>query len=55
VTFEIEKSIKRQVFKEVGFQTIEGKIFTINSKKSKNKVLRKLDFTQDKVNLGTKF
>ncbi len=30
VTFEIEKSIKRQVFKEVGFQTIEGKIFTIN-------------------------
>jgi hypothetical protein len=35
VTFEIEKSIKSQVFKEVGFQTIEGKIFTINSKKVK--------------------
>jgi hypothetical protein len=31
VTFEIEKSIKSQVFKEVGFQTIEGKFFIRNS------------------------
>jgi hypothetical protein len=44
VTFEIEKSIKSQVFKEFGFQTIEGKIFTINSKKVKKKSFKKIGF-----------
>jgi hypothetical protein len=31
MTFEIEISIKSQVFKEVGFQTIRGKNFIRNS------------------------